>query len=476
MNLRKSPLLPVLFATLAAMQLALGAVADEWMKFPVYHRAQLPNGVTLLLMEKKGAPLINLSLALKSGSLQDPAGKEGLADITNDLLRKGAGKRTADQIADDLDFIGATLGSSAGYEMTRVRIEFLKKDLAAGLEIFSDLVLDPKFPADEVTKIVQQRVDQIKAEKDNPNQVIGLYYREFLFGAHPYARPVAGDEKSVSTITRDDVVRFHRDTYVSSNVVLIACGDFETADMEKRLAARFGSLPAKTVARMTAAKAPAAEGKRLQLIDKPDATQTFFRIGNVGIALNDPDRPVINLVNTLFGGRFTSRLNTALRIDSGLSYGARSAFTPNREPGDFNIASYTKTATAKEALDTALKVLAALHEKGLTEAELASGKAYLKGQFGPTLETPDQLAERMAQFEVFGLDPKQEVDNYAARLDAVTLEDVRRVIHRAYPQTNLVFTIIGKASEIAPLMKDYAPEIKTTSISEPGFGSSISTK
>ncbi|MDB6038642.1 MAG: peptidase domain protein, partial [Verrucomicrobiales bacterium] len=174
-------------------------------------------------------------------------------------------------------------------------------------------------------------------------------------------------------------------------------------------------------------------------------------------------------VNTLFGGRFTSKLNTALRIDSGLTYGAASSFERRKQPGAFFINSYTQNDSTEKALDMALKALIDLHEKRFTDAELASAKAYIKGQFGPRVETADQLADLMIKFEIYGLD-KKEVDDYAARIDAVTSADVRRVIEKDYPTTNLAFTIIGKASQVEPVIKKYSAQIDTRSISDPGFG------
>ena len=452
-----------------AVSLAPLAMAGDWLKFPAYKRTLLPNGVTLLVMEKHSAPLISISVVLKSGSVQDPAGQEGLADITNALLRKGAGQRSAQQIAEDVDFIGATLATNASYESTNVRTEFLKKDLTTGLDILRDLLLHPTFPQEEVDKILKQRADGLKAAKDNPQGVMGWYYNDFLFGAHPYARPSGGTELSVAGIKREDIVRFHEQNYVSGNIIISVCGDLQTAEMEKLLTARFGALPKKSAPAVSVPKPQPVSGVKLLFIDKPDATQTFFRFGNVGIARNDPDRAAVDIINTLFGGRFTSRINTALRIDSGLTYGANSFFDRRKQPGPFVISSYTRNATTEKALDMALDILKELHEKGFTEAQLASARAYIKGQFGPEVETSDQLANLMAEFEIYGLDAK-EVDEYAARLDAVTMADARRVIEKDFPSKNLVFTIIGKGSEVGALMKKYAPQVETRSISDPGFG------
>jgi predicted Zn-dependent peptidase len=456
---------------LAPLLIVLGVpvfAATDSVKFPPYHRSVLPNGVTLLLMEKHNAPLVSFTIALKTGSASDPAGKEGLADLTNDLLRKGAGARSAKQISEELDFVGASLGTSTTIESSQVSAEFMKKDVQGGLDLVSDMLLHPTFPADEVTKMLKQRADSMKAAKDRPLGVIGSYYNGFLFGSHPYGRPPGGDEVSVLTLTRDNVVRCHAQNYVASNLVIAVCGDFAPAEMEKALASHFGGLPKKDAPAVTIPPPEPARGVRLLLVDKPDATQTFFRFGNLGIAVNDPDRVAVDVVNTLFGGRFTSWINTALRIDSGLTYGAGSSFTRHRQPGAFQINTYTRNATTELAMDMALKVLGELHEKGLTEEQLNSAKQYLKGQFGPRVESSDQLAGWLIDFELNGMDAR-EVDEYAARLDAVTLADVKRVIEKDYPSKDLVFTVIGKASEIAPLMKKYSTQIETRGISDPGY-------
>jgi zinc protease len=274
---------------------------------------------------------------------------------------------------------------------------------------------------------------------------------------------------SVAAIKRDDIVRYHEQNYVSGNLIVAAAGDFQTAEMEKLLTARFGALPKKSAPVVSVPKPTPVTGTKMLLVDKPDATQTFFRFGNVGIARTDPDRAAVDIVNTLFGGRFTSKINTALRIDSGLTYGANSGFQRNRQPGAFFINSYTQNSKTEKAMDMAVDVLNDLHKTGFTEEQLKSAKEYIKGQFGPRVETADQLANWISDFEIYGLDAK-EVDDYAARIDAVTVADARRVIEKDFPQKNMVWTVIGKSSEIAPLMKKYAATIETRSISDPGLG------
>jgi zinc protease len=316
--------------------------------------------------------------------------------------------------------------------------------------------------------MVKQRVDEIKADKDQAPNVIGTYFSAYMYGDHPYGRPVAGDEKSVASITRNDVAGFYRDHYGPSNSILAVAGDFDAAQMERALTDKFGAWQANPTSGAKIKEPVPVQGKRLLLVDKPDSTQTFFQIGNLGVERTNPDRVFIQVVNTLFGGRFTSMLNTELRIKTGLTYGARSSFTQRVRPGPFAIFTYTRNETTEQAIDLALDVLKRLHEKGITEQELKSAKEYLKGQFPPTIETTDQLAALVAQLEFYGLDAN-DINNYYAKIDSMTVADAGRVIKQYFPMENLVFVLIGKASDIQQLAKKYAPKVDTKPISQPGF-------
>jgi predicted Zn-dependent peptidase len=460
----------IAFVALVAL-VAAGVPAraqDGTLKLPPFKRVKLQNGLTVLLMEQKEVPLVSFSLIVKSGAVADPAGKEGLAALTAGLLRKGTKTRTADQLSGELDFIGGTLFTSAIPDYTMGAAEFVKKDIAKGLDLFADVLLNPTFPQDEVAKLQRQRIDEVKADKDAAGGVIGLYYNSFLFGQHPYARPAFGHEQSLAAITRADVERFYQTFYTPSNSILAVVGDFEAAEMERMLTAKFGAWPAKAAPAATLAEPSPAQGRRLLLIDKPDSTQTYFQIGNVGVPRTHPDRVPIAVINTLFGGRFTSMLNTELRIKTGLTYGARSSFDQRKVRGPFAISTYTKNETTERAIDMTLDILKRLHEKGITEEELKSAKSYIKGQYPPRIETSDQLALLIAQLEFYGLD-EAEVNAYYAKIDAMTLADARRIIKEHFPLDNLVFVLIGKASEIEPVVKKYAPGLVKKSITEPGF-------
>ena len=425
-----------------------GAVAGQGaLKLPPAKRVKLANGLTLVLIEQHEIPLVSYSLIVGGGSVVDPGGKEGVAALTAGLLRKGTATRTAEQLAVEFDFIGATFNAAATIDYTAINAEFLKKDQAKGLDLLAESLLNASFPQAEVDKLIRQNIDQVKSARDRAPAVIGNYFNGYLYGAHPYARATTGDERSLAGITRADLLAYYQTWYTPSNTILAVAGDFTTSAMEQALTARFGGWRGKAAPPVRLPEPVAQKGKRLLLIDKPDSTQTFYQIGNLGLARDNPDRVYVNVVNTLFGGRFTSMLNDALRVSSGLTYGANSFFTERRQRGPFVISTYTRNETTEKAIDLTLEVLQRLHAKGVTEAELTSAKNYIKGQFPPRIETTDQLAAQLAQLAFYGLD-EREVNDYYARIDTMTLADARRVIRDYFPLDDLVFVLIGKRSEI----------------------------
>src|SRR6185295_8224235 len=221
--------------------------------------------MSVLLMEQHEVPLISFNLLIKAGSVADPSGKEGVASVTAELLRKGTRSRSADQLSAELDFIGGAMGASATFDYTSANAEFVKKDINKGLDLFSDTLLNPQFPQDEVTKLLKQRIDGIKAAKDQAQAVIGNYFGSYLYGTHPYGRPSAGDEKSLAAITRDDVQKFYQTYYSPSNTLVAVVGDFSSTEMERTLTEKFGAWPARTAPTVAIPEATPFAGKKLLL-------------------------------------------------------------------------------------------------------------------------------------------------------------------------------------------------------------------
>jgi len=438
-------------------------------ELPGYKTVKLENGLTLFLLERHHLPLVSFHWLMKSGgSICDPVGREGLASLTANLLRKGTTTRTADQLSEALDFVGASFHAGARREYAIGSAEFVTKDLDLAVELLADMLLHPAFPADELSKLIQQQVDGIKEAKDVPGQVIERYYEGLLFGPHPYGRPAGGTEASLPKISRDDIASFYAEHYVPNQLLLAVVGDFSATRLEAKLRANFASWKSKPVSLLELKAPQRVKGRQALLVDKPDATQTFFCLGNIGLARTNTDWVPVRVVNTLFGGRFTSMINTELRIESGLTYGASSFFAASQVPGAFTIDSFTPNDTSERALTMALEVLRKLHEKGISAEQLQSAKTYIKGQFGPSLETNDQLANTICELEFYGLG-SQDINTFFDRVDAMTLADAKRVIATYFPENDLAFVLIGQDSVIEPLAGRLGADIRKKRITETGF-------
>ncbi len=442
---------------LAGLTLLAPAPGRAAVDLPPAKEVRLPNGATLLLAEKRDVPLIAFVAYLRGGSLVDPPGSEGLAALTAGMLRKGAGKRSAREIASAADGVGARLDTGASLEVSWVSGEFLARDEGLMLDLLASLLLRPSFPDSEFLKLKQQSIEAIRAGKDNPNNVLDEYGRAFLFLGHPYGRSVEGDENTLEGITREEVIESYRANYGGDRLILSMVGDFDSNRMEQKLRAAFADW-AKARAPMPAVPRPApSKGRRVLLVDKPDATQTYFWIGNVGIARTDADRDAVDLANTAFGGRFTSMLNTALRVQSGLTYGVRSRLTRHTLPGPLAIMSFTKTESTRRAVDMALDVLGKFRAAGLDSITVASVKSYISGLYPTTLETGDAIAALLSDLAFYGL-TRAEITEYARRIEALEPAAIGPVVRRVYPGSeDLTLVLIGNAAKVRPIARRYGP-------------------
>lgn len=464
-------LLTILFFSTFAYAQTTAPTANKQnagVQLPPVKKLKLPNGMIVVLMEQREVPVVSFNFRLRAGSVLDPQGREGTASLTAGLLRRGTKTKSADQIAAELDFIGGEFAATANADSTFGGAEFLTKDLPKGMELLSEILLNPIFPDAEVTKLKTQRIDGVRAAKDQAQAVIGNYFNSYLYGAHPYARPVGGDEKSLAAITRADIQKFYTDTYAPANMILAVVGDFNASEMERLITSSFGTWNKQAIKQTPLIVPTNVTGKRLLLIDKPDSTQTFYYIGSNGITRTNKDRVGIALINTLFGGRFTSRLNSELRIKTGLTYGARSSFDRRLQNGTFAISTYTRNETTEKAIDVTLDLLNKLHATGITQQELDSAKAYLKGTFPTSIESSDQLAAQLTELEFYGLDAT-EINDFNRQVDALTLTDANRLIKTYFPKDNYVLVLVGKRSEIEKVARKYATQVDFKSISDAGF-------
>ena len=434
---------------------------------PAHERVLLPNGITLLIVPSHDVPLISFHAVLRGGPLSDA--RSGVASLVAGLLEKGAGARDAFAFADAVEGAGGNFTVVTGNEAMSVSGQFLARDQRLMLDLLSDALLRPRFEPEEFEKLRARRIELIKATKDSdPAELLGTYGRALLFGEHPYSKPVNGSEQSLAAITHQDVLDFYRDHFGADRLILVFAGDVDVVALKRDVTQAFGTWARAATPLISVREAPRARGRRVLLVDSAESAQTYFWIANVGVNKRYPDHAALDLVSTLYGGRFTSLLNTALRIKSGLSYSARAGFVRSTAAGEFAIRSFTDTENTAKAIDLSLETLGQLKREGVTADMLDSARAYVLGQYPLNFETAADWAAALIELEFYGLGSDY-IDDYAARLRDVTLPVSRAVIASAFPDpADVAIALIGDAGKIRDVAQRYG-EVTEMSIMQPSF-------
>ena len=449
--------------------LATSNAFAQGVTLPDFERVELDNGTVILLSQKPDVPLISVSAILRGGAVADPADLSGLASLFASLLEKGAGDRDAAQFAEAVDSVGGQLAASADLENITLSGNFLARDADLAIELLADMLLRPSLDAAELDKLRGRAINFIRAAKDtNLNALLPIYGHAFLFDDHPYGNPVSGSETTLANITHEDVLDFYAQQLGGDRLIISISGNIDTGKIKTKLAATFGDWRGASAALPEVPPAAAQTGRRVLLIDKPGATQTYFWIANIGVARDFEHRAALNLANTVFGGRFTSMLNTELRVKSGLTYGARSQLMRPANPGSVAIVSYTRTDATVEAIDMALGVLGQLRDGGIDDDMIVSAQNYILGQFPTALETAEQLGAQLAALEAYGLGTSY-INDYGADIMAADGDTIAAVIEDVYPASeDLVFVLLGDAELMREAAGTYGP-MTEMSISEPRF-------
>ncbi|GIU20727.1 MULTISPECIES: pitrilysin family protein [unclassified Shewanella] len=435
---------------------------------PAYQQVTLSNGLTVYMMPQREVPLITVDAIVRAGAVNDTT--SGVADMTAAGLMLGAGGKSKLEIEQEVDFLGANLSSGAGKEGSYISANFMAKDADKMLPLIKDILVSPDFDASEFDKLRQREIAGLSQAKESPRAVISRYFDKLIFSEHPYGNATSGNSDSLAQLNITQLRAFHKSYYQPSNTAISVVGDFEPAQMQAKLEKLFSNWQdSEPVTLVDLTKGlPKLDEADVLLVDKPDAIETTFLIGGMGISRDNPDFVGLTVVNTILGGRFTSWLNDELRVNAGLTYGARSGFSAYSASGTFKISTFTKTATTKETIDLALKTYARLWEQGLDQATLDSAKAYVKGQFPPKYETSAQLAGLMTDMYLYGFDDAF-INEFQAKVDGLTLAESKRLIDTYFPKENLQFVIIGNAAKIAPIAKEHG-KVKQVNMTDVGFG------
>ena len=422
-------------------------------KLPNYSKTQLENGLTVYLMEQKEVPLVDIKLITRAGAVHDDT-NYGLSYLTNRALSYGSVNLDKKAVEDLFAFHGAQFSQGSSLETSHLSLSIAKKDLDKLFPTFKDIILTPNFNSTEFNKDKKRFISQLKQAREQPRSVISSLFNRMYFQQHSYGNPINGDFSSIEKITIDQIKDFYNQQYLPNNSALILVGDFDSKKIIPKLEALFSGWSSKQVLTKDIAKVNSPNAANVWLVNKNDAKETTFMIGGKGIPLNHPDSVSIQVINTILGARFTSWLNDELRVNSGLTYGARSSFNSHSLAGTFAMSSFTKTETTFDAIDLALKTYQRIWNKGIDSKTLESAKSYVKGQFPPKFETSGQLARLLARMWALNISDSY-INDFQSQVDSLNLEKANKLAKSIFPKDNLQFVLIGKSEEIKEKAKQY---------------------
>jgi predicted Zn-dependent peptidase len=418
------------------------------LQLPRIQVVKLGNGLEVAVVEMHKAPVVDVTLYVHGGAVRDPEDLPGLATFTAGMLDEGAGKRTALEIAEEVDYLGATLTTAAGPEMAQVNLHVARSRLAAGLDLMADVALHPTFADSEITRQRDLRRTALLQLHDQPTAIAPIAFNAVVYGeAHPYGRPAGGTEVSTPKLDRARVMDFYATYYRPESSRLLVVGDITPAEAKELLAARFGAWAHGQVPPLPTPGAPAEKARAFYLVDKPGAAQSVVRIGLVGVPRSTPDYYALQVMNTILGGSFTSRLNQNLRETHGYTYGASSLFEMRRLAGPFRAAASVHTAATDSSVAEFLKELRRMRAEPVPEPELAKAKAYLGLGLPGEFETTAGAAAKFGELLSNDL-PLDAWEHYMAGIQAVTSADVQRVARQRLDDEHLVMLIVGDRGKI----------------------------
>jgi zinc protease len=447
---------PLAGAVPAAAPAPAGTPAAAGFRVPAPARTVLKNGLTVLVLERRAIPLVQFRLLVKAGSASDPAGKEGTAALVARLLKRGTKTRPGGQLFEEVEFVGGTIDTTAGPDASYVWGEFAARDFEIGFNLLSDLVLNPAFRPEEFDKEKRLALADIVDALDDPARVAQKAFASWLYGAHPYGRPVDGTERSVQAISRDDAASFYGARYAPNNAVLAIVGDVEAQQAARSADRYFSAWKRRTVAATAIAEATPVRGRKVLLVDKPDATQSQIRFGNVGIRRADADYFPLVVGNTVLGGGFTSWLVNEVRVKRGLTYSIASRVEALRSSGSFFVSTFSKNASVLETIQVALDQVRRLRGGDLPEEDLEKARSYLAGLYPLRIESPEDLAAEILNVDLYGLDPDY-INQYQKRVRSTGADAVKRVAARRLPLDDLAIVVVGPAQSLGKDLESLGP-------------------
>ena len=429
--------------------------------FPPFERGALANGLELLVAHRPGVPLVDLALLAPAGGDRNPRARPGLSALVAALVDEGSARRSGFEIAAEVERLGGGLSTHADWNAAQLEISLLADDLEAALAIVHEIVATPSFPEPEVERLRRQALTELERRRDQPAVLAEEALADQLYRGTPYGKPLQGDRESLSAMARGEVVEFHGAAYRSDGSHLVVVGDVDPAGVRRLVERVFGdwSSSAPPAAPFVVPEPP---HRRVVIVDRPQGAQTEVRIGQVGTPRTDPDRARLGVLNALFGGKFTSRLNLNLRERRGFTYGVSSRFVDRRGPGPFVIAAAVANESVGAAVGETISELERLRDEPVAAAELDETKSYLLGVFPYTLQTNSGLLSRLSDIALYGL-PSDHVERALAQIERTTAEDLLDLARRHLKPESCAIVAVGPADALATQLERFGEvELRTS--------------
>ena len=433
-------------------------LAPRPLNLPETFETRLANGLTLVLIEDKRLPLINLRLAFRSGDTSDPADLPGLSDMMSHLLTEGTTTRSSRQIAEETERLGATLSVGSTSDFTTIAASGLSVYADEILELVADVTLRATFPQNEIDLARENTKQMLIQQRAQPTFLASERMAEVMFGAHPYAR-ISPTPEMLDALTRDDLVSFRESTFKPNHAVLMVVGDFPHDWVVARIEQLFGDWVPGVWRQTDFPSLPATTERRLYLVDRPGSAQSNIVIANRGITRTSPDYFPMLLMHTILGANASSRLFMNLREEKGYTYGAYSNLDARRWAGTFRTTAEVRTAVTGASLHEFFYELKRIRDDAVSAEEIANAKSYLTGVFPIRIETQEGLIDQLVSLKMFDL-PDDYLRTYRDEVNAVSTPDIQRVAQTYVQPDRAALVIVGDASEIMAQVKPYSGEIE----------------
>jgi zinc protease len=419
------------------------------LKLPPIQKHTLSNGLAVWIVEQHEVPIVQVNLLVRAGSAVDPDGKYGVASMTAAMLDEGAGKLSALDLADAIEFLGANLSTTSSFDYSAIRMSVPVARLGDALPLMADVALRPTFPTEELERLRKERLTALLQARDDPAALVSVAFPRLVFGTtHRYGIPAGGTATELKAMSVDDLRSFHRTYYRPEHAILIVTGDVTAGQLIPELENVFGSWKAEgPVTPLQRVPEPKQlTSRKIYIVDKPGAAQSQIRIGWVGVPRNTPDYADIEVMNTILGGAFTSRLNQNLREKNQYSYGARSVFDTRLGPGLFFATAGVQTDKTADALREFFNELNGML-KPIPAEELEKARNYVAFGFPGEFETSGDLARKLEEQAIYGL-PEEYFPSFVRAVTQVTASDVQKVASKYVQPDKFAVVVVGDRKAI----------------------------